>query len=228
MGKGDTRRIIGPEVGAKNLTLNYTVFGPGHEFPQHIHDISEDIFIVLEGGVSVRQGENYTPIWAGDVVFVPSGEVHGTVNTTNDRAILISFQGPPDLALYAGKRDPSVTGEVPKPPQGHKSQVKILKLENGEPVDTEEGKYRRVVFQGRESNHLSLDYILLQSEESFSHSGDSGRETIFVLLEGKAVVPWNGEEKGIEAGDGVFLSPGEACEVLNRDKNKARLVHCRA
>ena len=62
MGKGDSQHLVSPDIGARHLTMNYSVFQPGHEFPQHIHDASADIFIVLEGGVSVRQGDNYLPI----------------------------------------------------------------------------------------------------------------------------------------------------------------------
>jgi len=107
MGKGQNWRVIHPDMGAKQMTLNHSLHSPGHEFTQHTHDESEDVFIILEGGVSVRQGDLLTPITAGDVVFVPSNEVHGTVNTTDSRARLISFQSPPDIVLYQGKRDVS-------------------------------------------------------------------------------------------------------------------------
>ena len=40
MGKVDSRRIVHPGMGAKKLTLNYSVSQPGHEFPQHVHDDS--------------------------------------------------------------------------------------------------------------------------------------------------------------------------------------------
>ena len=132
MGKGDSRYLVGPDIGAGQITMNYSIFQPGHEFPQHFHDHSADIFIVLEGGVSVRQGESYIPIQAGDFAYIPAGEVHGTVNQTGGQAILISFQSPPDPTLYSGDRDPSVTGVVPKPPAGHVSTVQIRRLQSGD------------------------------------------------------------------------------------------------
>ena len=107
MGGGESRRLVSSDVGAQQITLNYSIFQPGHEFPQHLHDASADIFIVLEGGVSVRQGDLYTPIRSGKFAYIPPGEVHGTVNTSDQEAILISFQAPPDAALYRGERDPA-------------------------------------------------------------------------------------------------------------------------
>ena len=49
MGPRDSRCVIGPHTGAKNLTFNYAIFKPGQAFKQHIHEHSEDLIIVLEG-----------------------------------------------------------------------------------------------------------------------------------------------------------------------------------
>ena len=51
---------------------------------------------------------------------MPVGEVHGTVNDTGAPARLISFQSPPDPALYAGQRDHTaggLTAAARRPPQ---------------------------------------------------------------------------------------------------------------
>ena len=132
MGQGNSRNLVGPSTGAQGITLNYSVFQPGQEFPQHFHESSADIFIVLEGGVSVRQGDVYTSIIAGEFAYVPSPEVHGTVNTTTAEATLISFQAPPDQALYRGERDPSKTGTTPRPPENHQTTVRIDRLASRE------------------------------------------------------------------------------------------------
>jgi quercetin dioxygenase-like cupin family protein len=104
MGAGNTRKVVYPGMGAKNLTLNYIVFGPGHEFPQHDHDESEDVFVVLEGSGVLKQGKIERPIKAGDVVFVPAGEIHGTV-AGPEGMVCISCQAPPDRKLYSGERE---------------------------------------------------------------------------------------------------------------------------
>ena len=92
MGKVDSRRILHPELGAKKLTLNYAVSQPGHEFPQHVHDYSDDTFLVLQGQVDVRQGDSRKPLLTGQAAFVPSGQIHGTITTGTGTAILINFQ----------------------------------------------------------------------------------------------------------------------------------------
>src|SRR5947209_10504713 len=113
MGKVDSRRILHPDMGAKRITLNWAVSEPGHEFPQHVHDYSDDTFLVLQGQVDVRQGDSRKPLLTGQAAFVPSGQIHGTITTGSGTAILISFQCPPDMALYSGDRDSSRPGSAP-------------------------------------------------------------------------------------------------------------------
>ena len=144
MGKGSNWRIVHPEMGARRLTLNHGLHEPGQEFTQHLHDESEDMIVVLEGGGAVRQGDVYTPIEAGEGIFVPVGEVHGTVNDTGAPARLISFQSPPDPALYAGQRDHPADAS-PLPAAGHCSEVRILTLAKGGPALGQPGDWRCVV-----------------------------------------------------------------------------------
>lgn len=98
MGKGDTRRILSPEEGAKNITLNYAEFEPGQAFKQHIHPHSEDVIVVLKGkGIIKVEGKEY-PIETGDVIYIPPGEKHGTIAAT--AMAMFSCQAPPDPGLY--------------------------------------------------------------------------------------------------------------------------------
>jgi len=100
MGKGNTRRVLSPEEGVKNLTLNYAEFEPGQEFTQHVHRHSEDVIVVLKGKGTIKvEGKEY-PIEEGDVVYVPPGERHGTIAST--AMVMFSCQAPPDPDLYRG------------------------------------------------------------------------------------------------------------------------------
>lgn len=103
---GDTRAtvVISPDAGARHVTFNYIRYEPGAEFPQHVHEQSEDVFFVLEGSGWFREGEKRTPIGPGDVVFIPAGEVHGTVAGPQGM-VVVSCQGPPDPKLYSGERN---------------------------------------------------------------------------------------------------------------------------
>lgn len=98
-GEGENYRVIHPGIGSRNLTLNYIRFGPGAEFFQHVHENSEDVFVVLEGSGWLKLGTEMIPIKAGDVVWVPPGEQHGTV-AGPEGMVCISCQAPPDLKLY--------------------------------------------------------------------------------------------------------------------------------
>jgi len=104
MGLGDTRRVIGPFNGAKNITFNYAKFDPGVAFTQHVHDESEDLIFVLEGDGVIRLDDKEFPIEPGDVILVSAGEFHGTVAGPNGLTC-VSCQAPPDTKLYTGERN---------------------------------------------------------------------------------------------------------------------------
>ena len=113
MGSVTSRRIIHPDVGAKNLTLNLSVSQAGAEFAQHVHDGSDDTILVLQGEVDLRQGDSRRKFRTGECAFVPAGQIHGTITTGPGDNIMISFQTPPDLVLYTGARDSSKPGAAP-------------------------------------------------------------------------------------------------------------------
>lgn len=223
MGKGQNWRVVHPDMGAKQLTLNHGLHAPGHEFTQHTHGESEDVFIILEGGVSVRQGDVLTPVSAGDAVFIPSDEVHGTVNTTDDQARLISVQSPPDMALYRGERDKTPEAR-PKPQMGHKSAVQITAMTKGGPVFGKPGNWRSVVSAERGAKHLTLDYIQLGLGEGFEHEPGQTEE-IYVLLDGKARVETGSDHWTLKTRDVIFLNPGDTFSLSQNGAEPVTLVH---
>src|SRR3712207_1877140 len=95
MGNTHARVVVSPDIGARHVTFNYIRYEAGAEFPQHLHDQSEDVFFVLEGSGWLKEGTKLTPIGPGDVVFVPPGEMHGTVAGPQGM-LVVSCQGPPD------------------------------------------------------------------------------------------------------------------------------------
>jgi mannose-6-phosphate isomerase-like protein (cupin superfamily) len=226
MGRGKNWRVIHPDMGAKQLTLNHGLHAPDQEFTQHVHGETEDMIVALEGGGSLRQGDRYTPIKAGEAVFVPGGEVHGTVNTSGKEARLISFQSPPDRALYRGERDGSAD-QIPRPRAGHRSAVQIIYMAKGGPVFGRPGDWRDVISPGRGSKHLGLDYIRLEESEGFDHQpGET--EQIYVILSGKAEVKSSDRSWALKAHDVIFLSPGETFSLTNKGKNPLALIRCYA
>jgi quercetin dioxygenase-like cupin family protein len=116
MGTVVSRRIVSPDMGAKRLTLNFSQSQPGNEFAQHTHGDSDDTILIFEGEGDLRQGTTKTRFRAGQAAFVPGGQVHGTITAGSGQATMISFQTPPDMALYTGARDSSRPGAAA--PQG--------------------------------------------------------------------------------------------------------------
>lgn len=228
MGQGDSRNLVGPATGADGITLNYSIFQPDQEFPQHFHEASADIFVVLEGGVSVRQGDAYTPIHAGQFAYVPSPEVHGTVNTSGAQATLISFQAPPDQALYSGERDPSQTGRTPAPPENHRTRVRIDRLSSGDRC--EEGGARRWSPAAPQTGtpEMRLDYYELDQGGRIDLPASSDKEAVWFVWEGEVEIAAGGAKHNASQHDGLFVPPGEAQTVRNRGSGAARLVRCQA
>lgn len=233
MGKGKNWSVLNPDAGADQITLNHAIHGAGHEFPQHIHDQSIDIILVLEGAVSLRQGEFYTPLAAGEAALIPSGEVHGTVNTSGSTARLISFQIPPDLALYRGERN-KAEDQTPKPQPGTESMVEIMALEKGSPLFAPGVVVRNVFSPEKGSPRARLDFIRLENGQEYEYSG-AGAESVFILLEGAAGLEDPGSphdltkhdltKQDLSRYDVVFLTGSEKVTLRGRGTG-ADIIHC--
>jgi len=226
MGKGKNWRVVHPDMGATQITLNHGLHAADQEFTQHVHGETEDMIVVLEGGGSLRQGDRYTPITAGEGIYVPSGEVHGTVNTSGKEARLMSFQSPPDMALYRGERDGS-GNQIPTPRANHRSAVQIIEMAKGGPVFGKPGDWRDVISPNRGSKHLGLDYIRLESNEGFDQEPGKTEE-VYVMLSGEVEVTSSDKSWNLKTYDVIFLSPGDTFALANRKENPATLIRCYA
>ncbi len=228
MGQGFSRRLISPDDGEQNITLNYSLFEGGQEFPQHFHDISADIFIVLQGSVSVRQGDHYTPIGEGDFVYIPPGEVHGTINHTQDKANLISFQSPPDPALYRGERDPSQTGVMPAPAAPGESAVRIESLWQSDPAVQADSRSWCAASPAWGAREMTLTYLELDPGACLVQPGQGGGDSVIFVWQGTAGVTCHEETGSLSHGDSVLLAPGEGCTVTNAGDSVLKLIRCTA
>jgi quercetin dioxygenase-like cupin family protein len=226
MGKGKNWSVLNPDSGADSITLNHAIHGAGHEFPQHIHDSSIDIILVLEGAVSLRQGEFYTSLESGEAALVPSGEVHGTVNTSGAEARLISFQIPPDIALYRGERN-KADNETPKPQAGETSTVEIVNLKKGGPSFSSGAQVRSVFSAVKSSPSAKLDWISLESGDTYSYINE-GPEAVVIVLSGQAALKTGGGEQDISRFDAVFLKGPETLSLEGKGSGGASLICCTA
>ena len=208
MGKVDSRRLLHPEMGARLLTLNYSVFEPGVEFPQHVHPVSDDIFLVLQGQCAVRQGDRRTPLLVGQAVFIPAGQIHGGIATGEGTSILISFQVPPDEALYTGSRDSSRPGAAQPQGQITPGAVKFVDFAR-----------RNGVFFGPEqgSNKVTAAYWKLGPGEKLDAQNAPGAEQFLFLWKARLKLTAAEEQPPTPAAerDTVFLRGQATFQATN-------------
>ena len=67
--------LAAPSRGSSETALFRTEVPAGGGLPPHRHD-HFDVFIVLEGGVTMHIGDETTEVGTGDSVVVPTGELH--------------------------------------------------------------------------------------------------------------------------------------------------------
>jgi mannose-6-phosphate isomerase-like protein (cupin superfamily) len=219
MGKVDARRIVHPEMGAKKLTLNYAVSDPGHEFPQHVHDYSDDTFLVLQGQVDVRQGDSRRPLLEGQAAFVPAGQIHGTITTGTGTAILISFQCPPDRALYSGARDSSRPGVAQPKGVITPGAVRLLDFAN---------RNGFFAHPGMGSQRVAVAHRKLKPSEKFSTSvGEDGEQLLFVW---KGALSVKSNERLHKAGERetLFISGKNSLDVQNASSSETVVIQVQA
>lgn len=79
----DTELVVSDDVLVKTFAL-----GPGAKLPAHEHADSTNVFHVVEGTVTVLQGDDEATISAPGVVKNDRGVAHGAVNETEETAVL--------------------------------------------------------------------------------------------------------------------------------------------
>lgn len=218
MGDVTSRRIVHPDLGAKQTTLNYSVSKPGAEFAQHTHDASSDTILVLQGEVNLRQGPSLHLFKAGEAAFIPGGEVHGTVTAGTGEAIMISFQNPPDFKLYSGARDSKKAGGAP--PQGRitPGAVKYVRF------DDKNGAFTSPAMGAKLGAGA---HRKLKSSESFKTKVPAGGEQVlFVWKGGIAVSDGKSTHKAAEK-DTVFIQ-GPAELTVSGSAPESRVIQIQA
>ena len=83
--------ILTAEHQAKDLGGILGVLASGTNPPYHYHEKRESIIIAISGeAVEILEGKE-TPIKAGDVIFIPPGEKHTTVNRSSQEFRYLEF-----------------------------------------------------------------------------------------------------------------------------------------
>jgi quercetin dioxygenase-like cupin family protein len=100
-GKPYRPEILFREDQAKNLGGMFGLLVAGSQVPYHYHNNRESIIIVISGEATEVIENKEIPIKTGDVLFIPAGERHATINRSNqDFRYLEFFTCPPLTADF--------------------------------------------------------------------------------------------------------------------------------
>ena len=97
-GKSYRPEILFREDQAKNLGGMFGLLVAGSQVPYHYHNNRESIIIVISGEATEVIENEEIPIKAGDVLFIPAGEKHATLNRSNQDFRYLEFFTFPPLA----------------------------------------------------------------------------------------------------------------------------------
>ncbi len=115
------RARLGRQAGAERLGASIYELPPGQAIcPYHAHFANEEMLVVVSGRPSVRGGEGWRELAAGEVVSFKAGRAgaHQIVNRAEEpaRVLLISEMNAPEVVVYpdsnkvlAGTRPPGGT-----------------------------------------------------------------------------------------------------------------------
>ncbi len=215
MGKVTSTRVVQPDVGAKRLTLNFSVSQDGREFSQHVHDYSDDTILILQGQADLRQGDSRRPFHAGQCAFVPTGQIHGTITTGEGDTIMISFQVPPDLVLYTGARDSSKPGAAPPKGVITPGAVKFVDFAS-----------KNGFFTGPAmgSKRAAAAHRVLKQGETFVDDVGAGGEGLLFVWKGAIRVKDGARVYNAGERDTVFISGAKHLEVAGDSAQPAEVI----
>ncbi len=215
MGTVVSNRIVHPDMGAKRLTLNFSSSQPGSEFAQHAHDDSDDTILIFQGAGDLRQGNSRRRFAAGQAAFIPAGQIHGTITVGSGTALMISFQTPPDMALYSGARDSSRPGAAPPKGAITPGAVKFVDFagQNG--------------FFLRAARIAVAQWKLKPGEKISAKVARDGEQVLFVW-KGAIAVRHQGQRLAAAEKDAVFASGPAGLEVQNESATEALVIQAQA
>jgi len=219
MGTVVSNRIVHPDMGARRLTLNFSFSEPGHEFAQHAHDESDDTILILQGAGDLRQGNSRRRFLAGQAAFIPAGQIHGTVTVGAGTAIMISFQTPPDMALYSGARDSLRPGAAP--PKG------VVTPGAAKFVDfaSRDGFF---VHPGMGAARIAVAHWKLKPGQKLSATVPHDGEQVLFVWKGSVALLHQGRSLAAAEKDAVFASGPAQFEVRNESPAETIVIQAQA
>jgi len=72
------------------------ILPPGNEIEPH-RDVMEEIYFILEGKGEMRVDDERRELESGNAIWIPTGALHGLVNTGETACVIIVIASRPDL-----------------------------------------------------------------------------------------------------------------------------------
>ena len=92
-------------VGTRTACLWRTVFPPGAVHHKHVHTRADELFYMIRGRGMHGLGDGEYPVRAGDVFYIPRGQVHWMRNVDPRRPVEL-------VGVYVGAPNLRATGYV--------------------------------------------------------------------------------------------------------------------
>lgn len=84
----------GDIVNNEHLMMVRANMEPGRDHPFHCHPTREEIIYVISGQAEQWVGKEKRVLKAGDMAFIPMGEVHGTYNPFDEKLVFLAILSP--------------------------------------------------------------------------------------------------------------------------------------
>ncbi len=81
-------------VANEHLLMVRATMDPHREHPFHTHPMREEIIFVISGQAEQWVGKQKRLLRAGEMAFIPMGEVHGTYNPHDEPLVFLAILSP--------------------------------------------------------------------------------------------------------------------------------------
>jgi oxalate decarboxylase/phosphoglucose isomerase-like protein (cupin superfamily) len=116
---GVLKWMVTPEVnGSERISCGVVKLEPGKGHERHTHPDSDEMLYVVRGEGEQEIADETRDVSAGDMLYVPQGVEHGTVNTGWEPLVLIAVYAPPgpeDVLADLPECTVVPAGELPTP-----------------------------------------------------------------------------------------------------------------
>ncbi len=93
--RGITKHLVGPANGARQVDMHINVLNRDSGMgPYHFHQHAENVYLVLEGAVSVVIDGITHQLAKDDVAFIPPGVPHAAGSSGGNPAVLLEIYAP--------------------------------------------------------------------------------------------------------------------------------------